>query len=107
MGALRDAAKKNSNFLKLEKGEEIICTYLEYRIIPSTMDPTKETVQYKFHTPHGDKYWTNGNSAIMMLFDDLAPGATVRIKRDVWLNKQGIEDPTKSAWKVEEVKQEL
>lgn len=101
MGFLRDTAKKNSNFLKLEKGEEMVVTFLAARVIPSTMDPTKETVQYKLGTELGEKFWTNGNSAIMMFFDDIEPGTKIKIKRDVWLNKGGVEDPSKSSWLVE------
>ena len=68
MGELKDTARKNSNFLKITKGESVTVIYQGYRIVPSTMDPTKDTVQYKFDTEFGQKFWTNGNSAIMSLF---------------------------------------
>lgn len=100
MGQLADTAKKNSNFLKINKGETIIATYLSARIIPSTMDPTKETVQYKFSTDFGDKFWTNGNSKIMLFFDGIQAGTKVRITRLPWLNKDGSEDTNKSTYEV-------
>ncbi len=103
MGQLADTAKKNSNFLKIEKGETVLVTFLSYRIVPSTMDPTKDTVQYKFSTEHGDKFWTNGNSAIMMFFDDLKAGSLVNITRKAWLNKDKTEDASKSTYEVVKV----
>lgn len=107
MGELKDTAKKNSNFFKLEKGEEAIVTFLGFRIVPSTMDPTKDAAQFKLGTPYGEKYWTSSNSSIMMFFDSLKLNTLVKIKRDVWLNKDKSEDPSKSAWLVEEVRQEV
>lgn len=107
MGQLKDAARKNSNFFKLEKGEEEIVTFLGFRIIPSQLDPTKEAGQFKLGTPYGEKYWTSSNASTMMFFDDLKPNTLVRIKRDIWTNKDGSEDKSKSAWKVEEVKENV
>lgn len=104
MGQLADTAKKNSNFLKLNKGETMCVKFLSFRVIPSTMDPTKDTVQYKFSTPHGEKFWTNGNSSIMMFFDELKPDSLVNISRKPWTNKDGSEDTNKSTYEVEEVK---
>lgn len=103
MGQLADTAKKNSNFLKISKGETIKAKYLSYRVVPSSMDPTKETVQYKFSTEFGDKFWTNGNSSIMIFFDGLATGSTVEITRNPWLNKDGTEDSNKSTYEVKEI----
>lgn len=103
MGQLADTAKKNSNFLKIAKGESIHAKFLSYRIIPSTMDPTKETIQYKFNTEFGDKFWTNGNSTIMMFFDSIAEGTVVEITRKPWVNKDGTEDTNKSTYEVKKV----
>lgn len=103
MGLLADAAKKNSNFLILAKGESIEVTYLSVRLVPSTMDPTKDVAQYKFSTPHGDKFWTNGNGKIMTFFDTLEAGRIVRIKRDKAIKADGAEDSTKSVYTVEAV----
>lgn len=100
MGALADTAKKNSNFLKINKGETMVVTYLSYRIVPSTLDPSKESVQYKFSTQFGDKYWNNGNSSIMLFFDSLKGGEVIRIIRKPWFNKDGKEDTNKSTYEV-------
>lgn len=100
MGQLADAAKKNSNFLKLEKGETVTVVYLGVRLVPSQLDPTKEVAQYKFGTPHGEKFWTNGNSKIMMFFDTLPIGTEVSISRNPWKNKDGSFDSTKSTYEV-------
>lgn len=107
MGALADTAKKNSNFFKIERGESLIVKYLDYRIVPSTMDPTKDSVQYRFSTEHGDKFWTNGNGSIMLFFDTLTKGSMVRITRNPWINKDKTEDKSKSTYVVEEVKTEI
>ena len=106
MGALADTAKKNSNFFKIEKGETMVVTYVDYRIIPSTMDPTKDSVQYRFATEFGDKFWTNGSGPIMLFFDSIEKGTVVSITRAPWINKDGSEDTSKSTYVVEEVKQE-
>lgn len=106
MGELANTAKKNSNFLKISKNETVTVTYMGYRIIPSTMDPTKDSVQYKFNTEYGEKFWTNGNSQIMMFFDTLKPGVVVAITRKPWINKDKSEDSSKSTYEVSEFKDE-
>jgi hypothetical protein len=104
MGKLADAAKKNSNFLKIEKGETVIVSFVKARLIPSQQDPTKEVAQYCFDTEFGQKFWTNGNSKIMMFFDALKTGTKVSISRDKWINKtDGKEDTAKSTYVVVEV----
>jgi len=105
MGDLKNLAKRNSNFLKIDKGETVIVQYLSYRIIPSNLDPTKDTVQYRFNFEGKDKYWTNSNSTIMVFFDDLKQGTWVKITRGKWFSKDGVEDASKSSYAVEEVKQ--
>lgn len=106
MGELANTAKKNSNFLKISRHETVTVTYKGYRIIPNSMDPTKDSVQYKFDTEFGEKFWTNGNSQIMMFFDGLNPGAVVAITRNPWINKDKTEDASKSTYEVVEVKLE-
>ena len=106
MGELANTAKKNSNFLKIARNETVTVTFKGYRIIPSTMDPTKDSVQYKFDTEFGEKFWTNGNSQIMMFFDNLQPGTVVAITRKPWINKDKTEDTSKSTYEVIEFKQE-
>lgn len=106
MGELADTARKNSNFLKIEKHETVTATYLGFRKIPSTMDPAKDTIQYKFGTPFGEKFWTNGNSRIMLFFDKLQPGVVVAISRKPWINKDNSEDTSKSTYEVDEVKED-
>lgn len=107
MGALADTAKKNSNFFKIERGESMVVKYIDYRIVPSTMDPTKDAVQYKLGTPFGDKFWTNSNSSTMVLFDTLQKDTMVRITRNPWINKDKSEDKSKSTYTVEEVKEDI
>lgn len=100
MGQLADAAKKNSNFLKIDKGETVVVVYLGARLVPSTMDPTKESAQYKFSTEHGEKFWTNGNGAIMKFFDTLPLNTKVSITRNPWINKDKSIDSNKSTYEV-------
>jgi|GEM_PF-4049440 hypothetical protein len=105
MGALADKAKQQSNFLILVKGEPAVrVKYLDFRFIPSQMDPTKEVAQYKFETEFGIKFWSNGNGKIMTIFDALQPGAVVEISRKASINKDGKEDSSKSTYEVVEVK---
>ena len=106
MGELANAAKKNSNFLKLEKNETVTVVFKGFRLIPSTMDPTKESAQYRFDTEFGEKFWTNGHGQIMNFFDKLTPGAVVAITRKPWLNKDKSEDSSKSTYEVVEVNPE-
>ncbi len=102
MGAAADAAKKNSNFLKIAKGEAMVLEFDSYRIIPSNLDPTKDVIQVKFRTKDfGDKYWTNGNSAIMMAFDTMSRGTKILLTRGAWINKDQTEDSSKSSYTVE------
>lgn len=109
MGKLKDLAKSNSNFLKIEKGERIVVEYVDYRIVPNNLDPSKDAVLYHFRELGKDKYWTNGASNIMVFFDELPSGTLVEIHRDKFLTKQKdgdgnfIEDPGKSAYKVTKV----
>lgn len=100
MGQLADTARKNSNFLKIEKGETVTVTYLGVRLVPGQLDPTKDVAQYKFATTHGEKFWTNGNGKIMIFFDNLALGTEVSISRQKWINKDGKEDSSKSTYEV-------
>lgn len=107
MGAAADAAKKNSNFLKLAKGETMVLEFDSYKIIPSNLDPTKDVIQVKFRTQEfGDKYWTNGNSAIMMTFDTMERGTKLRLTRGPWINKDGTEDTGKSSYAVQVIDKE-
>ncbi len=103
MGLLADAAKKNSNFFKIEKGETSIVTYLGVRLVPGQLDPTKDVAQYKFATPHGEKFWTNGNGKIMIFFDNLPLGTEVEIKRLPWINKDKSIDSSKSTYEVRDL----
>lgn len=108
MGAAADAAKANSKFLKLTKGEQVVMEFISYQILPSNLDPEKTKIQVKLRTRTGDvKYWESGNGDTMMFFDTLPQGALILIHRDKFLTKAKdpvtqafIEDPAKSSWKV-------
>lgn len=101
MGALRDAAKNNSNFLLLEKGSFVIAEYVGFQLIPNMRDPSKQSALYEFREMGKQKFWTNGSSAIMFFFDDCPKGRLVKITRNAFFNKQGAEDPLKSSYEVE------
>jgi hypothetical protein len=105
MGALADKAKQQSNFLILEKGGPAVrVKYLDFRFVPSQLDPSKEVAQYKFETEFGIKFWTNGSGKVMNVFDKLQPGAVVEIIRKAAIGKEGKEDSSKSTYEVVEVK---
>lgn len=102
MGAAADAAKSNSKFLKLNKGEVAVLEFLSYEVVPSNLDPEKKGILVKLRNLKDEtKYWSTTNTGIMMFFDDLARGTLVEIKRDRWLDKTGVEDESKSAWIVQ------
>lgn len=103
MGDLARLSKSNSNFLKIDKGETVLVQYLDYRIIPSNLDPTKDTVQYRFEFDGKIKFWTNSSSGVMMVFDELKKGSWVKISRGKWITKDGKEDTSKSAYTAEVV----
>jgi hypothetical protein len=104
MGDLSKLAKKNSNWLIVNIGESVVVKYLDFKIIPSELDPTKEVVQYKFLDPEvgTEKYWKNGSGRIMNFFDGVEKGkAWVKISRSPWLDKAGKVVEGKSSWVVE------
>lgn len=101
MGALRDAAKNNSNFLLLEKGHAVVVEYRGFQLVPNMRDPSKQSAVIEVLEMGRTKYWTTSNREIMFFFDDCPQGRLVRINRDKFLNKAGIEDPLKSSYSVE------
>jgi len=106
MGALKDLSKKNSNWLKVEIGESSIVKYLGFKIIPSTLDPTHDTCQYKLLENGMEKYWTNGSGKVMLVFDSLVAGKDwVKVSRTPWVGKDGKVDSSKSTWIVEKSEQ--
>lgn len=102
MGALRDAAKNNSNFLIIQKGSSVIVEYVGFKLVPNMKDPTKENALMEFREMGRTKFWTTGNTNTMFFFDDLPKGTLVKITREKWIGKDGItEDPNKSSYHVE------
>lgn len=101
MGALADAAKKNSKFLMIAKGASAVVRYEGFQLIPNERDPDLQVAQYKLNEDGTNKYWKNGNSKIMMLFDKLPIGTWVRITRNPWINKDETEDTSKSTYIVD------
>ena len=105
MGFLADTAKKNSNWLIINKGETALVRYLDARVVPNKQDPSKDAIQYKFSQDGKDKYWDNGNGKIMLFFDTLPKDSFVKISRNPWINKDGSEDTGKSQYVVEKVEE--
>lgn len=103
MGELKDLAKKQSKFLVLDIGESTDALFVDYRIVPSSYDPTKDTVQYKLNIGGVDKFWTTGAGPIMRMFDAIPKGSTVRITRESLLDGKGNIVQGKSNYKVEKV----
>lgn len=102
MGALSDKAKQQSNWLILDKGTSVVVRYCGFRFIPNRGDPSKDDVQYKVNLDGKDKYWTNGSGIVMRTLDKIKEGSYIRIYRKKWLSKDGVEDPGKSSYVVEE-----
>ena len=82
-------------------GESVVVKYLDFKIIPSDRDPSKEIVQYKFSENGAEKYWKNGSSKIMSFFDETPKGSWVKLSRCPWLDKDGKVVEGKSNYEVE------
>lgn len=103
MGALADKAREQSKFLILEKGKSALVRFVDFRFVPSQKDPSVDVVMYRVNEDGREKFWTNGSSAIMRMMDTTPKGAWIRITRASWINKDGTEDKSKSAYQVDEV----
>ena len=103
MGALSDKANQQSKFVIIEKCQQVVLRYEDFRFVPSQRDPTVEVVMYRFNQDGREKFWTNGSSRIMRFMDNVAKGSWVRITRADWINKDGSTDKTKSTYTVEEI----
>ena len=102
MGELKEQAKKNSNWLMVNIGDNAVVKYLDFKVIPSQLDPTKETIQYKLLENGQEKYWTNGSGKVMLVFDGLKKGESwVKISRTPFIDKMGVTVAGKSTWTVE------
>ncbi len=58
---------------------------------------------YRLNQDGKEKFWTNGSSKIMRFMDDVKPRTWIRISRNKWMNKDGNEDQSKSAYSVDEL----
>lgn len=104
MGDLADRAKQQSKFLIIEKGQMAVVRYLDYRIVPSNLDPTKDVVQYRVSEDGREKFWSNGSAAVMRTMDKIKKGVLIGIQRSAWINqKDGTEDKSKSTYTVIEI----
>jgi TFIIF-interacting CTD phosphatase-like protein len=87
----------------LPVGESVVAKYLDFKIIPSDIDPEKEVVQYKLEEQGMPKYWKNGSGKIMSAFDGFTKGKTwVKITRSPMLDKAGKVIEGKTVYAVEE-----
>ena len=103
MGQLADKAKQQSKFLIIEKGSSAVVKFLDFRFVPGQLDPSKDVVQYRVSEDGAEKFWTNGSGVVMRYMDKVKKGAFIRISRNAWINKDGGEDGSKSAYTVVEV----
>lgn len=106
MGLLAQQAKKNSNWLMVNVGDSTVVKFIDFKVIPSTLDPTKETIQYRLLENGQEKYWTNGSGKVMLVFDTLVKGKSwVKISRSPWIDKAGVTVAGKSTWVVEKTEE--
>ena len=102
MGELKDLVKENSVWLKLQVGEFTIVKYVDFKIVPSSIDPQKNVAQFQLQENGKIKYWTNGSGKVMLVFDELTKGKDwVKISRLPWKDKAGKVVEGKSEWVVE------
>lgn len=101
MGALKDKAKAQSKFLVLEKGESAIVQFVDFKFVPSELDPTVEVALFQFKENGSVKFWKSGSGKIMTALDAANPGDWVKITRGRFIKKDGTEDTNKSQWSAE------
>ena len=106
MGELNDKAKSQSKFLIIDKGGSVLVKYVNFRFIPSNLDPSVEIVQYIVNQDGKEKYWNNGSASVMRQMDKIKKGSWIIINRDIWINKDGSEDRSKSTYSVQECNDE-
>ena len=106
MGELKNKAKQQSKFLKMDMNESVIVKYVNHRFIPSHFDPKQDTVQYEFEVDGSTKYWTNGSTYVMLAFDDIPKGSLVTITRKPLLDKNENVIEGKSKYLVEPFEEE-
>lgn len=87
MGKLGKWADKNRTYVKLADGETISALYLGYKIIPSRLDPEKETVQYDLEIGGDSKTFESRSLALADVFDGIEEGSLVKITRNGLGNK--------------------
>lgn len=107
MGELKDRANQQSKFLIIAKGGTAVVRFLDYRFVPSALDPTIDVVQYKVEEDGKEKFWTNGSAAVMRVMDEVEKGSWIRIIRNPWMSKDGKEDINKSSYMVEKLPDEI
>lgn len=81
MSDLQDFKRKNSRFLTLADGEEIVGKYEGYKITENPFDPDKETVNYFLVMDGEKKVFRSGSNKAAGFFDGVAVGEVVSIKR--------------------------
>ena len=67
-------------YLKVLPGEEVSAVYKGFKVVPSTLDPTKETFRYILELDNREKFWDNSKTAIAFVFDQCGEGDIVLIK---------------------------
>ena len=78
MGDLKNWVKKTSMFIKLDDGESYEGVFEGYKIVPSSLDPTKETVQYKLD----GKFLQTSSKGLARAIDAVPEGSKVKITRE-------------------------
>lgn len=82
MGKLGEWANDQRGYFTLENGESIKVKFLSFRTKPSTFDPEKQVVEYKFQLEDGKtKTWDNGSAKTADKFDKVKEGQWVVLSR--------------------------
>lgn len=84
---MRDAAKRNSPFVKLEDGESVRITLKSCIELPQQQDPSKSTYRYTVEDENGDeKFFESASNSLLDKMADLM-GKHIVLKRSGTGNK--------------------
>ena len=90
MGELKDWARRQSKFVKLDDGESEIFKYIGYKFVPKQDDPSKEVMMFELEDMTGTrKFWNTSAAGVANQMDTVPKGSQIEITRS------GLEKATK------------
>jgi hypothetical protein len=81
MGELKEWARSQSKFIKLDDGDLITAQYEGFSEIDDKFNPDKKAIRYKFNINGETKYWEKSSSRVAEQMDSIPIGSTIEISR--------------------------